>query len=513
MSTHVVGYEFVRRQLDLPLPPATRHAQVGAVTRVERMGNVLVVPRSVAPQAEASTSLEAQLLSHLLFALRYEGTHLAILRDALSRIPAETMVGRLAETPSGAYIRVACFLWESYTGLRLPVPDRAAGSYEPIFDPALYFTPSSGPTSTRWRTRFNGIGTLDYCVTVERTSEIEHMLAHNVLDRLNEAVKNLGADLVRRTLEWAYLSETEGSFAIEGENPPQNKAQAFVSLLREAHEKRPLSEEYLCELQRAALANAMLHEVQFRTEQNWLRRGGHGALSVTYVPPPPELAFGLMEELIGMANLPPAGLDPLITAAAISFGFVFVHPFMDGNGRLSRFLIHHTLCCAGALDNGFVLPISAAIHRNEEEYLKALSTFSSPVRQMWRVIQIDEERFDCQFEGSASIYRYWDATQAVAFILRMARQAVDIDLLEEAHHLQQFDKLFAAVSAEHDVRSNDLATLVTIALKNRGISSNKRKRYAHRVPTAAMDMIEAMVRELNPESLDSPPAVVPSRTR
>jgi Fic family protein len=30
-------------------------------------------------------------------------------------------------------------------------------------------------------------------------------------------------------------------------------------------------------------------------------------------------------------------------AAATAFGFVYVHPFQDGNGRIHRCLVHHVL--------------------------------------------------------------------------------------------------------------------------------------------------------------------------
>lgn len=498
-----VGYEFLRQAIGAGLPPLVRRSQIGAVTRIELIDGLLMVPRSVAPSA--APSFEAQSLNHLLFALRHEGTNLAILRATLLKIPAQAMVARLAETPSGARIRVACFLWESFVGRLLPVADRAAGSYAPVFDPLRYYTHEVGPTSTRWRVRFNGIGTLKYAVTIERSSEIESRLADKALERLSAAVHSLGEDLVRRTLEWAYLSETQGSFAIEGETPPQNKAQAFVALLREAHQKRPLDEGYLCQLQRAALTNPALHEFQFRSEQNWLRRGGRGALSVTYVPPAPTLALELMTELMALANRAPPGLCPLMAAAVVSFGFVFLHPFMDGNGRLSRFLIHHMLCGAGALSNGFVLPISAAIHRHEDDYLKVLSAFSTPARQLWAVTQIDAAQFDFQFQGDDGLYRYWDATAAVAFTLRMASEAVDVDVLAEAKHLRRFDTLFSSVSAQHDLRGNDLATLLTIAIHEGGISANKRKRYAQRVPVQAMDMIEALVRASQSQTGDQPP--------
>ena len=34
---------------------------------------------------------------------------------------------------------------------------------------------------------------------------------------------------------------------------------------------------------------------------------------------------------------------PVLTATKIAFGFVFIHPFSDGNGRIHRHLIHHIL--------------------------------------------------------------------------------------------------------------------------------------------------------------------------
>lgn len=58
------------------------------------------------------------------------------------------------------------------------------------------------------------------------------------------------------------------------------------------------------------------------------------------MPPAPELCQELMEELMAFANLPEREVDPLVAAAVTAFGFVFLHPFMDGNGRLSRYLIH-----------------------------------------------------------------------------------------------------------------------------------------------------------------------------
>jgi Uncharacterized conserved protein len=87
-----------------------------------------------------------------------------------------------------------------------------------------------------------------------------------------------------------------------------------------------------------------------------------------------------MEELMAFANQPVREVDPLVVAAVTAFGFVFLHPFMDGNGRLSRFLIHQTLCHYGALENGLLLPVSVAMKHQEQAYLAALKAFSQPTQ-------------------------------------------------------------------------------------------------------------------------------------
>lgn len=48
--------------------------------------------------------------------------------------------------------------------------------------------------------------------------------------------------------------------------------------------------------------------------------------------------------------------------------------------RLSRFLIHQTLCRYGALENGLLPPVSVAMKHEEQAYLEALKTFSQPTR-------------------------------------------------------------------------------------------------------------------------------------
>jgi len=201
-----------------------------------------------------------------------------------------------------------------------------------------------------------------------------------------------------------------------------------------------------------------------------------------------------MDDLLHMANAP-QGHDPLVLAAVVSFGFVFIHPFMDGNGRLSRFLVHHVLGQSGRLPKGFVLPVSIAMKRNEGDYLAALQSFSKPVRELWRVTWIDEGRYDFDFLSDDTVYRYWDATPCVEFLLAMAEQALQKDLREESRFLESYDAAAKEVNERYDIRGNALATLLLNAFQNDGIvSKHRRKQFADVVPEAAFGFIEEVIK-------------------
>lgn len=487
-----VGYEHVREHLGLNALAPARPAHVGPVTRVARGRDAIVVPPAVAPAGDDP-------LLHLLFALKHEGTDLAILMEALPHVPGDRLLQELLDTPSGAYLRILAFLWEHANATTLDGAPPASGAVVPLFDPDAYVT---GPSirNTRWRVDFNGLGTLDYCATVERTEALDAAMASDLPGRINAYAAGLDPVVRDRALAWAYLHETRDSFAIERETPDESRAGAFVALLHQAHDRRDLTEDYLVSLQQATVANPLDRAVAFRHEQNWLQGPLRGAAGVTYVPPPPALVTDLMRELMHFANGSAARIDPIVAAALVSFAFVFVHPFMDGNGRLSRFLFHQMLCRSGALQTGLLLPVSVAMKKHEADYLQALQTFSRPARDRWQVMWIDEGQFDFTYAGDPryGLYRYWNATAVVAFGYRMAEQALEVELRLETEFLLAYDAVLKQVDARFDVRGSDLATLVVSALANDGAVSKRRRDQFHaRVPDAAFDAIEEAVRAID----------------
>lgn len=494
-----VGYAWIAQAVDAPDYLGPLRSRLAPVSRLERLSDgALLVPHKLAP--------EATLLHQALFAIKHEGVRLDLLTAALRRIPPTELVAWVQATPNSIYGRKLGHLWERLHQQRLPGlgDPGVASAYAPLFDPDHYFV---GHThrDARWRIEFNGLGNMDFCPVVRKTPALMALIEKDILRQAQAFAESVGQAMLERALNWAYLSETEGSFAIEGEAPSANKASLFAALLRRAHEQRPLTEELLVELQNAVISNPFDKAVQFRTEQNRLQRDAPGASGVTYVPPEPELAVKLMDGLMRLANHPPAGLDPLVHAAVVSFAFVFIHPFMDGNGRLSRFLLHHCLGQSGRLPPQFLLPISVAMKKHEGDYLQALTAFSKPARQLCQVTWGGDEHYTYDWQPQADIwFRYMDLTESVTFTLAMAEASLDTHMRQEVAYLELFDRVQRHINERHDLRGSDLATLIVSIFQNGGaLSQNRRKRYADRVPPHVLDAVEnAVARVMRGESLE-----------
>ncbi len=297
--------------------------------------------------------------------------------------------------------------------------------------------------------------------------------------------------LYGRAVQYLYLSETRGSFAIEREVPSANKEERFVQILRRAGEKARLSEDSLVEIQNAAVRDAFSQEAGYRTGQNWLESATG---RVTFLPHPPESLRETMAGWEDFVNDTERGIDPLVKAACASFGLVYIHPFMDGNGRLHRFIIHHVLTRSGLIPPDMVIPVSAVIMKHVAEYHQVLTGFSEPVTRLWDYRRLDDGPSILQGPGAAP-YRYFTADRELGFLADMIRQAVEQEIPRELGFLRGYDTAFARIEAEFDLPKNDIGALI------RGIQGNdgrlaKRKRHRYdRIPDDVLDRIEEIVRQ------------------
>lgn len=110
----------------------------------------------------------------------------------------------------------------------------------------------------------------------------------------------------------------------------------------------------------------------FRTEQNWIGGAGNSPIRADFVPPPEEYVVPLMEDLLEYVNQ--SEHPPLLKAALAHAQFETIHPFVDGNGRTGRALIHAILK-RDRITERAVLPISTVFSTHKDHYIAGLTAF------------------------------------------------------------------------------------------------------------------------------------------
>jgi Fic family protein len=133
----------------------------------------------------------------------------------------------------------------------------------------------------------------------------------------------------------------------------------------------PITVDVLLEVHRRLLAGTHLsqHAGRVRTIQNWIGGSGYNPCSAAFVPPPPESVEPLLEDLCGFCN---DDQLPAVAQAAIAHAqFETIHPFVDGNGRVGRALIHLVLRRRGLAPRALP-PISLVLATQANDYIGGL---------------------------------------------------------------------------------------------------------------------------------------------
>ena len=145
---------------------------------------------------------------------------------------------------------------------------------------------------------------------------------------------------------------------------------------------RPLGVEDLCAIHRTLMANEPVHvrAGELRREQNWIGGRLDSPLDARYVPPPPDDVPSLAEDLVAFANR--TDLPGVAQAAIAHAQFETIHPFVDGNGRVGRCLIHAVLRRRGIAPR-FVPPVSIVLAAHANAYVDGLVGFRAGRISEW----------------------------------------------------------------------------------------------------------------------------------
>ena len=206
-------------------------------------------------------------------------------------------------------------------------------------------------------------------------------------DKLNGMAESLAGDII-------YSSEIEGirlnldevrssvarRLGLEAAHfvPSSHYVDGLVSVMVNAmeHSEQPITKELLCSWQTAffPLAHSEGQRIEvgkYRTHGERVVSGGYlGRERVHYGAPEPERVEAEMESFIDWFNAEQA-LSPVIKSAIAHFRFVSIHPFEDGNGRLSRILGDIILARAEQSHFRFYT-ISTEINRDKRHYYEVL---------------------------------------------------------------------------------------------------------------------------------------------
>ncbi len=438
----------------------------------------------------------------LEFALKYDGVNLAILASIFRVFDVDGFTAYLKSKPTGKYARRLWYLYELLTGERLPLDDLKRGNYVDLLDPDKYYTASTAPEPVtyegepvtyegepltygssvlrirRQRIIDNLLGDSRFCPTVRRSETLRGFEEADLRRRCQKVMASYPPELLKRALSHLYTKETKSSFEIEGIKPSANPTERFIALLRSAGKEDFCDKVSLTGLQNRIVDPRYAKE-DYRKKQSYVgetvrRRQEH----IHFACPKPEDVLDLMAGLIAAhQRMAKDDVHAVVHAASVAYGFVFLHPFEDGNGRIHRFLIHNILARRGFTPEGVMFPVSAAMLDDPAEYDASLEAFSRPLMPLVDY-SLDEKGEMTVHNDTAVWYRYIDMTPQVEALFAFIEKTIDTELPDELAFLANYDRTKAAIQAIVDMPDREIDLFIRFCRQNNGRLS-ARKRASH----------------------------------
>lgn len=299
--------------------------------------------------------------------------------------------------------------------------------FGPLLDPKQFYV---GPdqTSSRHRLKVNLLGSLKFSVSIRLAEELVLWNEKKLQNLCSEFVGSISPELFQRVRDYLYTKETKSSFAIERVTPEASRAEKFARLLVDSTEQDYLTKEALVELQAKIVQEEYIAE-DYRDKGSEQVYVGE-SISITdtrvhFVAPKQEDISALMDEFLEACHIiMDSSIPVIVKATAISYVFVYLHPFPDGNGRIHRFLIHYVFAKSNFVPNGMIFPISAVILNNPTKYDESLESFSRDLLPLIEYDLDDRGRMTVLNE-TKEFYRCIDLTEACSCLYWFVERALE----------------------------------------------------------------------------------------
>lgn len=464
----LVGYGALIEHYKLAVPLPAKLSLISKKNRkYSKNGWQVFGPRYMPEETQAA---------QLVFALKYEGINLLFFKKLFEKISPQEVTAMVQSAYTGQYMRKIWFLYEWLMQVKLPLADLSIKNFVPLVDEELQYASPAAINSARHRVRNNLPGNVNFCPLIYKTPALQNYIARDLAKETNAVIAGLRKDVLLRTSAFLLLKDSKASFHIEGENPAQNRAMRWGKAIAQAG-MRPISKEELVRLQQIVIENSRFVQMGYRTEGGFV--GEHDRETGEPIPDHISARWQdvdmLMNGLLETAALvEEAAFHPVLAAAVISFGFVFIHPFADGNGRIHRYLIHHLLAKTRFTPQGIIFPVSAAILDRISEYKKVLESYSHPLLDFISWKKTPGHNVEV-LNDTADYYRYFDATAQAEFLFSCVEDTIYKIIPQEIQYLQKYDKLKTWLDEKFQMPDKTISLLMRFLEQNNGKLSKRAK--------------------------------------
>ena len=488
-----VGYKAICEQLRLNTLSNYRESYIAKQGRgktiIEQHREIHIYPKSYALQNEDD------LLANLEFALKYDGINLEIIKALFEKIEKNKIVTHIKKQPTGIYSRKIWYLYEFLMDEQLNLQDCQKIKYVDLLNSEIYFT-SQPIKSPRHAINDNLLGNNQFCPIVRRTETLEKYIKAHLDDKAKSLLKKYDKHLIARACHYLYTKETMSSYQIEKEQPDKSRIVRFVNMLQQAPAIEHLSKEKLIELQNI-IVDPRFQDVDYRHNQNYVGENITPFFQkIHYISPKPKDVAPLMQGLLNsLDRMLASGIHPVIIAATISFGFVFIHPFEDGNGRIHRFLIHYILSKKDFTPKNMIFPVSSIMLKNMHDYDAVLEFFSKPLLSVLTNYDLTDDGMMTVKQESKSFYQYIDFTVTTEYLFSCIKEAIHNYIEREIKFLLNYDETKKAMQDVVDMPDKQIDLFIKFVVQNNGnLSAQKKNRFFSLLTEDEINKIVTIIR-------------------
>ncbi len=470
----VTGYAAIINKLNLPMPMVNPIAMVCEKNKRYSKDGFIVFPNSYKLDDENEIDEIKALYLHLVFALKYEGVNLLVFKKLTDLYSNKKLEELISLEPTGQYSRRIWFILEWLLGKELKSKaDVSKKGYVNCIDPKLQYV-IEGEKSQRHRIINNIPGSQYFAPLIRKTERLEGLIKEDFSKQKNVYLSNIHRDVLQRASAYLLLKDSKASFTIEGEKPRSNRAARWGQAIGQAG-MNELNESELIRLQELVIESKRFLKIGIRKQHGFI--GDRDRITQEPIPEHISAKYQDLDKLMNgwyscSKKLLNSEMDPVLVAAKLAFGFVFIHPLVDGNGRIHRFIVHDVLARMNYTEQGMIFPVSSSILSHIKDYQKALSAYSSPILDFIEWETAPDKNVNVLNE-TIDLYRFFDATQQAEFLYECVKDTIENIIPQEVDYLRKYDEFKLFIDESFEMPDNMVSLLVSFLEQGNGTLSKR----------------------------------------